>query len=289
MIERPWTLKVELVRGCNLKCGFCPGHKYPEYSEAPSFIDLELLSRFAHEFRGLKDNPRIELTMRGEPTLHPQVEAAVGVLRGGLPAAQISLFTNGVRLLKTPELVLKLLSAGVNILNIDCYNGTYNRFQKLVGALGLGVEDFRSFSAYKRYPNGHKLRVVNLVPDIADPSELVSVRKLHTNAGNLLPWQLERYGIVLPTLPRPQRCGRPFREFVLAVDGSVLVCCHDWGAEGVVGRYPESGVEEIWYGSQHRVILAELWGGCRGQLVPCNRCDYFGGYRLGFLKNPSHN
>lgn len=293
LIAPPWLAKIELVRGCNLACRFCPIYALPAYSEHPEYLAPELCQWISAEIRSVNDHVRIELTMRGEPTLHPHVVDCVRAIRAELPKSQVSMFTNGVMFLKSrPSLPAELITAGVNILNIDCYNDTWARFQKVAAAVtadhpDIRVTDFRRFSAYRRYPSGHRLRVINLVPDIADPDNGVAVRVIHNNAGNSDPLQLqEHWGISPLTAPLQKKCVRPFRELVFTYDGSVVICCHDWKAESVLGKVPPDRVAEIWYGERHWQILRSLYRRDRSG-VPCNKCDYHGGYRQGFLRNPT--
>ncbi len=292
-IERPWTFKIEFSRGCNLSCTFCPIHALPEYNADKRFLTLALATTIARQAQELNPTPRIELTMRGEPTLNPQCVEIVAVLRRLIPLAQISMFSNGVRFLKDTLLPARLLDAGVNILNVDCYNGTYDRFRKLfTGATGdstyrARVVDFRAFSAYQRHPHGERLRVINLVPDIADPAKLVKVRVLHNNAGNVDPVvALAEHGIQPMTAPLAKGCARPFRECAITCDGEMVLCCHDWRADCVLGNVQTERLEAIWYGDKHRDVLKALHAKDRSG-TPCNRCDYNGGFRLGLLTNPN--
>ncbi len=42
-IAKPWTLKVEFSRGCNLACKFCPIYADPAAYETKSFLELGFL------------------------------------------------------------------------------------------------------------------------------------------------------------------------------------------------------------------------------------------------------
>lgn len=226
----------------------------------------------------------MELTLRGEPTLNPAIEPNLRAIREEAPRFQVSLFTNGVRILKDHGLIGRLLDAGVNILCIDCYNNTYDRFKAIADASGEQVEDFRKFSAYKRHRNGHTLRLVNLVPDIQEGA--VDVRQIHNNAGNVDPlYLISLPGYPEKELPLQRRCVRPFRELVVYSTGDVVICCHDWKAEGVLGNIKNQTLYEIWYGEKHLNALQALYNKDRSA-TPCNKCDYHGGYRVGFLKDP---
>jgi MoaA/NifB/PqqE/SkfB family radical SAM enzyme len=229
--------------------------------------------------------------MRGEPTLNPKAPEIIATLRRSMPQAQMSMFTNGTTWLKDgDEIPASLFNAGLNILNVDCYNNTYDRFQGKASTFAqrydVELSDFRKLSAYSKIPRGYKRRIINLVPDIADPGRLVQVRKIHNMAGNLSAEQEERFGIphVEPGSVK-KRCGRPFRELAILADGRIVVCCLDWSAKDVIGTVQE-GIEEAWYGDRHHRIMVALYEK-RREHGACARCTYDGGMRLGLLRNPT--
>lgn len=289
-IRRPVTFKIEMTKGCNLKCKFCPVYAMPELQdpEKREYMMPATIAAIAPMLAQLNDEGRIELTRKGEPTLNPHLGANVQIMRAMMPQVQISLFTNGTPFFKMPELIPILLDSGINILNIDCYNNTYDRFSKIVDGVKHDADktDFRAFSAYKRHRHGHRLRVVNLVPDIADPAELVKVRKLHNAAGNTDPVQMKNFGVDTPPEPLRKNCAKPFREMTINWNGEVPICCEDWHDQCILGKMPEESAEAIWYGQKHLAILRSLWAKDRSG-VPCNVCSFHGGYRLGLLQNPN--
>lgn len=290
-IKRPYTIKIEFTRGCNFSCKFCPIDVLKMYSKDKKFLSDETCRIIASQIKSVNPDGRIELTMRGEPTLNPKMMTNLNILRETLPNVQISMFTNGAVFFKDPDMILDIIDVGVNILNIDCYNGTYDRFYAIandiisVGHDDIILEDFRSFSAYKRHRNGNKLHVINLVPDIQEGE--VDVRQIHNNAGNVNPEYLKNLpGYVKHKLPMERRCARPFHELVVTYDGEVLICCQDWQAQYMLGNVFDNTLEEIWWGKSHWLILRSLYKKDRGSMIPCDRCDYKGGYRLGLLHDP---
>jgi len=233
----------------------------------------------------IRENLRVELTLRGEPTLNPYLLQNLKIIREVAPKFQISLFTNGVKFSRNPGLIKSILDAGVNILCVECYNETHSTFQKIAEAAKEVVVDFRKFSAYRRYSNGHTLRVVNLIPDIMVCD--VPVRKIHNNAGNVDGQFLHsRPGYPSLKLPLQKKCCRPFRELVVYHTGDVVICCHDWKAAKILGNVKQATLFNIWYGVNHLKVLKHLYGKSR-TFLPCSRCDYFGGYRTGLLTDPT--
>lgn len=285
VIKPPWTIKIEQSYGCNLKCSFCPINNLPEINSNKQFMEPWICETIVEQAVELKPNLRVELTLRGEPTLNQQILDNLRIMRRVASKFQISLFTNGVSLLTRKVAIKDLLDAGVNILCIDCYNGTYDKFLDFAKGTGEKIVDFRDFSAYRRHPNGHKLRVIDLVPDIQEGA--VDVRKIHNNAGNVSQRYLDSLkGYEKKKLPLAKGCARPFRELVVYHTGDVVICCHDWKAECVLGNVLDETLIEIWYGEKHWQILKDLYEKKRSR-VPCCKCDYSGGYRLGLLQNPT--
>ena len=278
-IPKPYVLKLEMTRGCNLSCDFCPIS-----TEEPqrNFASLDLIREVVEQYRTFKPKTRIELAQRGEPTLNPNILTAVSVMRKELPEAKIVLFTNGVKFFKEPELIDRLLSAGVNQLCIDCYNNTYERFKAIAQAhTDALVIDFKDTHVY-RYDNPWGLREVVLVDDVANQS--IQVRGWHNFAGAATEVLKKNYGHS-PTLPLDRGCARPFREFTIFYDGTVPFCCHDWNAKDVFWKFPEMSLEELWNDERRVKMLQRVYMKDRN-FDPCLTCDYHGGYRLGLLPSP---
>lgn len=233
---------------------------------------------------------KAELAMRGEPTLNPFLIRNLEIIRELVPKIQVTLFTNGSQLLKSPQYLIEILDAGCNILNIDCYGGepAYQKYLKLAESLReegeFEIKDFREFTAYKKYPSGHKMRVVNLVPDVKFGD--VDVRQIHNFAGAANQEYLES----LPAykqkeLPLEKKCVRPFRELTVYTNGDINLCCQDWRGQCILGNLHEQTLDEIWYGEKHLQYLQSLYQKDRNY-TPCDECDFHGGYRVGFLQNP---
>jgi hypothetical protein len=279
-----------MTRGCNLRCRFCAVFANEEFQGNYEYMTPQRLRPIMAQLARLNPTGRIELTRRGEPTLNPYLEENVRIMREEMPRVQISLFSNGTTLLqkdKGPAMIPRLLDAGINIYNIDCYNGTYERFFKLVHEKLplLRLEDFRTFSAYKRYSSGHKLSFVNLVPDIADPKETARMRKVHNAGGNQSPAVAKEFGLEWPKQPLKLNCAKAYREMNVNWDGVIPLCCDDWKVQYPLGDLTKQTVEEVWYGDRHLAALRSLYSKDRSG-TPCNVCSFRGGYRLGLLQNP---
>lgn len=303
LIALPWVIQLEFVHGCNLRCEWCPVclDRDLQNPTKREYLDLNMLREFCRQYRTMREKhaphdnfgwPRVEIAMRGEPLLHPNVLKCLQVLRRGLPKCQLTMFSNGIVLLKNPRLLNRLYDAGLNVLFVDCYRDTIPRFmERLKPYIADDVElvDPTVFAPYRKHSRGHQRRVLSLLAGIENQEESISVRLLDNMGGWSSAENLEKYGWKLRgKLPlNGKRCVRPFREFVLWCDGTVDVCCVDWYPSDAMtlGSIRDQTVEQIWYGRRHLTVLRRLYRGIRDWGL-CRTCDYFGGYRPGFLQNP---
>jgi len=88
----PRRLNVELANICNLHCSYCFRSDENLYTSHAEFFPLELLRRVIGEARAAANVTRISFT-GGEPTLHPQFEETLRVIRDA--DLTVSFVTNG--------------------------------------------------------------------------------------------------------------------------------------------------------------------------------------------------
>lgn len=288
VIALPWTLKLEMTHGCNLACPFCPVSVMPELQKRYTFMSPEMCDLATRQAAQMRDKWRIELTLFGEPTMNPKLPELLGIMRRNLPKAQIALFSNSVSLRRRPKLIRELLDAGANFLCMEGYDGTDAANRAAAEAAGeTDIALFSEFSAYRYHPRGNTLRKVLLVEDInSTPGDrAVKSRVLHTNAGNANADYLQSLGV--KTAMRPTYCKRPVVECVVMHDGRVLLCCHDWKQEYVLGTIStRTTLTDVWFGERHRKALRELGRKNRAFAAPCNKCDYNGGTRAHLSPDP---
>jgi len=302
LIALPWVVKPEFVHGCNLKCPWCPVgiDKELRNPRKREFITLGLLRKLCRQYKQMRLRhaphidygwPRIEIGARGEPLLHPNVLDCLATLRKGLPRCQVTMFSNGTQLLKQPKLLNQLYEAGLNILYLDCYNDTSGRFLKHCHRHADKSIEFltpEEFAPYRKQPRGNTRRVISILAGIEDQEGSINVRLLDNTGGLSDPVALQKFGWKPPaSLPLRKPCVRPFREFVLWCDGEVRVCCVDWYSSRVmsIGSLYRQTVEEVWYGARHLQVMRSLYKKKRNWGL-CKTCDFFGGHRSGFLRNP---
>ena len=285
----PWSIQVELTRGCNRVCMFCgvsglqggkPGGPY-------DFMTVDTAKVLAQKFaEGGCGNRRFEFAMRGEPTMNPNYLEILSVFRERLPKAQIMLTTNGVRMRKGKmEKTLSLIfDSGVDFVMLDTYYPERDELWEAV--FSLPEHSFYVYDFYKdeQCPNpyhNHHRKVQRTVIVADDLGTMVGGKAQKNALGNHCGNALDQ-----PRLERvlEKRCTKPFREMVVHYNGNVNLCCEDFAAEFNLGNlaHTDSTVAEVWHSQILNDVRTLLYWKER-KFVPCARCNYSGGMRQGLL------
>jgi len=107
-------LRISVTDRCNFRCQYCMPAEGLEWLPKSDILSYEEIAQVVRELAplGLR---RLRIT-GGEPTLRPQLELLVGMLRSIPEIEDISLSTNGVRL---PDLARSLRQAGLDRVNMS--------------------------------------------------------------------------------------------------------------------------------------------------------------------------
>lgn len=287
--EPPFTIKLELCEGCNLRCAFCglQGIR-AEREKNYKFMTPDNAAHIAAQVAASGWRTRWEFTMHGEPTMNPAFVQCIAQVRSALPRAQLMLTSNGGGLLRRPgpvEQIRDLFNRGLNILALDDYEGA-NIVPKIREAL-RGLNDPLEIPVYEfpTDPRGSpykkrdaRFRMITIMRDIA---------KTQNSAGGVRAHLSNHCGAAAPLNERMagKRCARPFRELAIRWDGNVGLCCNDWRGAYKCGNVLTQGVEAVWQGLAMNAARRKLYAGQR-DFGPCRGCDSHS-YRLGLLPDPA--
>lgn len=262
--SRPWSVQIELVAGCQLHCSFCGIQAMGWKHGAVHLMTQETAHIIGSNLARLNPKPRIELALRGEPLLNPNAEGCIRAIRRSLPAAQIQLTSNGIALLNEgAHRALGLFKAGLNILALDCYEPYGSKLEMGLRALGLPVIYHPLGDGFSPWNNhGSVGWHVVFMPDIRKSNE--QRRVLFNQGGNSSISHLVR--------PLARTCPSPWRELVIHSDGTVPLCCDDWGEEYVIGNALTQSLYSLWHSDRMQAARRFLRHGWRA-FNPCCRCD----------------
>lgn len=233
----PWAYWIELTRGCNLSCAFCPVRTFQK-EEGYNFMSRDTWINLLKVMQEVTPRIRIEFGNGGEPTMHPQILEFLSLAREIVPKIQLSTYTNGVKLIKGELTYKQLFDAGLNGAFVDMYS-PLAKHQKLAEESGYewayrgdktrkrDTSKFIFNYVADRYPDK---RTIWLVDNPGNWEEdRIKKKKRHTWL-NSLDWKAaEKIGLK-PTRPEdvPQRrCDIPSRFISVNWDGTFLFCCHD--------------------------------------------------------------
>jgi len=282
MVQRPWSVQIELVEGCNRLCDFCgingirskPGQDI-------KVMSYDIAAIIAKQCVDLNPTARYEFAMHGEPMLHPFVCNIIHMFRGVLPNAQFQMTTNGRMMLHDVSAsVLALLDAGLDFIVVDTYEPERLRLQNALTMLDgtVDVYDFyddcipMKLSPWYNYHRKLNNSVI-IMDDLGERSGEVKSRVIFNHAGNAFKDDNAPYDKV---------CTIPFRELSVCYDGDVCICCMDWGHEYVCGNASRTSLIDIWYGEEFEAARKILYQRKR-TFSPCARCDHPSGSRAGLL------
>lgn len=296
-MNEPWSVQVELTEGCNRMCPFCGiwGMWRSKEDRVLKFMSVDLATKVAEElnewFQG--KGKRIEFALQGEPLLNPNVVEIVRAFRKHYPKAQLLISTNGDALhvdysMVKVDFIYKLFDVGLNYLLVENYDGEkQRRFFKEAFTKLKDIEYAEYYQGENVYTyHGYKHKKIVLMDDIATRNREKRTRTIWNHAGNVNFKLAMKYGVKKITEPLRKTCTNVFRELVVKHDGAITACCMDWNRELIVGKFPEESLRDIWYGEVFMAVRQLLYDRKR-YITPCNRCDYFGGFRQGLIKNPN--
>jgi hypothetical protein len=282
--EEPFTLKVELTYGCNLRCGFCGMNGIKDERRTYDFMEPDTMRRLMAMVRDAEWNPRVELTMRGEPSLHPHREEMVAIVRAHLPGASIMMTSNGGGFLHRDPVEVRnrlvgVFAVGLNILALDDYehanivprlrDAWYAEPTSWIEAYEY-PEDADGNPHRRRRPNDHHLVFMKDLTGTTKGTH--NVRRINNHCGAAAPLDFSVQ----------KRCAHPFRELAVRWDGRLALCCNDWRGGMVLPTVFEVGdIDQLW---NHRALTAvrRMLYHNKRTAGPCAGCTAVS-YRTGLL------
>lgn len=274
--EPPFSVQIEPVEGCPLRCDFCGlnGIRGKEHIYKP--MSSHTAEQIANAIRDIGWNCRIEFAMHGEPTIHDELNYMITMFRDRLPKNYFLLTTNGYGFRRGAAYkITTLLEHGLDCIAIDRYNGI--TWSDLIKRQLLEKKiEVMMYPEHGNIANPHrrekKQRIVFLASiDITSKgTHGKTIFGNHCGAGAPLDFSAKE-----------KRCARPFRELSFRWDGSVAICCNDWRGFYNIGNINDLTLEQLWQHPRFRVARKKLYQGQR-DFGPCSGCNHKS-YRVGFL------
>lgn len=259
----PILIDVELTNSCNFRCLMCPTGNHSQ-TRKTGFMDESVFYGILAE--AAENDCAIRLIRWGEPLLHPNV---VSFIKAATDVGVIThLNTNGSKM--TWDMACDLVDAGLTSIkfsfqgvdkksyaemrNIDFFDGMIEAINTILDARGDGGSvPFISASTSITYETPEQVEIFK--KRLGPLVDYLSVGHttfdyMDLNAVRLRPHEkamLENLS-KLQTLEKkhPDPCQEVWDKMSINWDGSVSVCCNDYDNKGVVGKFPDSSLKELW-------------------------------------------
>lgn len=251
------TIDVNPTELCNRTCEFCPrvdSEKYPNQNLHMSSSTAHVL---ADHLRDINYSNQIHFGGQGEPLLTKNFENIVRTLKQAIPYNQyFHLTTNGDHL--TKQRLDQLIDAGINHINISCYDGpdqAQGFVEMLAGQISHTVKHF-----------------------------------YHTATVNWgLPAVSNRAGVLKAVEQvKHKACHLPFYSTSIDWNGNVYLCVHDWNKHKIFGNIHYRHLRDIWLSDDLNTYRSMLIQRQRHS-NPCHGCDvegdYYGARNIKFFAN----
>lgn len=226
-------VQVEVFSYCNRRCPYCPVAEAGR-NGANRYLDIALFNKILTDLSTIAYDRRIGLNLYNEPLADPIILERIKAIRDRLPRAQIYFYSNGDYL--NAKLLKELEKAGLNELFISIH---------LAPTKPYTDEEVKKNLAKLESRSGLKLSISEFVPGYYLRSK-ANFGKLSIEAFalNYITDGQDRGGLMANIKNANERlspCDRPFHNFVVSYDGSVVPCCqifidHPQHAEHKIGH-----------------------------------------------------
>lgn len=270
--EYPLLVDIELSSLCNLKCPMC-------YTITDEFknkvctrlMEYELFRKIVDEIAGKV--PAVRLSLRGEPTLHPDFVSCIKYCKEkGI--GEVSFLTNASKL--TKEYFTEIAKAGADWITISV-DGTGDEYEKIRKPLKFSdtLRKIKDICEVKR-ENGWKkpvIKIQGIWPSIRDnPSEYYNTFEPYTD--------LIAFNPLIDYLGKDEDivyadeflCPQIYQRLVIGSDGKVMLCANDEEGNCLMGDIHTESVHEIWHGEKINRIRELHASGKFGEVSVCRRC-----------------
>lgn len=287
-------LDIEIVRGCFLKCRWCPLDKEQPYQ----FIGLDLFEKIISALHRVNGGyHRIDLFRGGEPFLYPDIKSLLSILecKGFTGKSIIGFFTNGMAI--KHEQIKAIMESPLSIEIVFSVDGVGTResfeYMRTGAKWKIVKENISLLSEAGKgsvYGGRKKIAVSTIIPhqeavpfSVPQREEIQETFKREFRPLGVDEFYcrgIHRYNgqILIEGMPEKEMRNGPCcfvkrGGISILVDGRVSVCCGDLNNTLIVGDLRNETIEEIFYGRSLSSIKGMMLSGERSKLAVCGTCD----------------
>ncbi|MEW6263542.1 MAG: radical SAM/SPASM domain-containing protein [Thermodesulfobacteriota bacterium] len=264
----PLNVDIEVSSACNLRCDHC-FRQYMDVGEN-SLMPLDMFKTIAREC-GRYGLYTLKFSMRGEPTLHPQLPEMVAFAKEN-EIKEVWINTHGGNL--TADLAERLMKAGPDWITVS-FDG-----------LGAMYESIRKPLKYEE--SLEKLKLLRRCRDLFHPGCLINVQTLWsaikddpeayhrtmTPLVDRISFNADMNFKEIMLVPDDDFvCPRLWQRIAITSRGHFLKCPSDFQMEEILGNVSQMTIKEAWDQRQHQQRLRHL-AGRKSESTVCRKCHH---------------
>jgi radical SAM protein with 4Fe4S-binding SPASM domain len=264
----PLNVDIEVSSACNLRCDHC-FRQYMDIGEN-DLMSFEMFKKIADEC-GRWNLFTLKFSMRGEPTLHPDLPEMVRYAKSrGIKEVWIN--THGGNF--TEHLAERLMKAGPDWVTVS-FDGVGEMYESIRKPLKYeeSLEKLNMLSeARRRFSPGTLLNVQTLWSAIkSDPEAYLRIMK---GIVDRVAFNADMNFKEIMLVPDDGFvCPRLWQRIAITSRGNLLKCPSDFQMEEIMGNVKDTTIKEVWDSQQHDNRLKHL-AGRKGDSAVCNKCHH---------------
>lgn len=296
-LETPFSLLIDPCNICNFKCSFCPtGHPQllAKVARPNGMMSFGLFCKIIDDLKQFGQKlEKINLCKDGEPFLNKDLVKMVAYAKTKDIAKNVSITSNGA-LINESE-AKGLIEAGLDSIRISIEQVSDEGYKKITNT-PVKYERVRRNIEYlfnEKIKRRSRLKIHaklidtglsdfekrKFIEDFGGISDSVNINPVdgRNNShgydftlGQGVP-SVTDYANTLPKLNR-KVCPHPFYSMAVNFNGSVSVCCIDWGFDVIIGDVNKESIIDIWRGGKLRNFRILHLKGERKKIKICADC-----------------
>jgi MoaA/NifB/PqqE/SkfB family radical SAM enzyme len=216
----------------------------------------------------------VNIASRGEPLLHPLIGKMLAYVAGKFVALKLN--TNGWFLNEATAHALLACDLMTLVISADAASEPAYSQLRVGGTLERVLRNVRTFRQLRdtQYPKSRLLLRVSGVKVEGTP-ELEEMKQVWGELADQVcftaynPWE-NVYAKEVNDIREP--CTDLWRRMFVWWDGRVNPCDVDYRSNLSVGRFPDTGLSELWTGAEYTSLRQAHLSNLRGFCNPCKRC-----------------
>lgn len=280
-LDTPISIQIEPSSACNFKCKYC-------FQSNPNFIadssnkimDWLVFEKIIDELKLFRNKVKtITFARDGEPTLNKLLPEMISYTKRSGVCDTIKIITNGSML--TPELNIKLIEGGLDVLRISLQGITSQQYYETSG-VKIDIEEFKAnikhfyqnkkeckvyIKVLDKIIEGDEQEFLKMFSDVCDEIFIEHLVDLdHKNNNENLNMMNEK------VLQNVKVCSMPFYSINISADGSILPCCGDYYKNLTFGNVNDRSLIEYWNSDELKKFQINQLEGKRFDNDLCRTC-----------------